>query len=314
MPQFLKMEGYQPQDYTKGDFLQYQYLQELQKNKLNVQPSGVASVKRPSTDMLYQYHVGQLKLCNETHKEKGADFYKELGNALDRNAGTLLELLESESYDLYFESRFVTIRQAFAEAVREVSESKLAAYSRDPEEFAPQNRSLQYLKMAERPDLTPEQRAMHEANLAFVNADSYITDCEQEFVANAPPKTAQLKPATPAPTPASDNAGFLLKVYRNPRFRHWLTQLLLAAIVLTAALVIMTCMIQVTLLPIAVASVVKGLSTMAVNTIFGASCIIGAAAAATLATSLYARFFGATQPSDRSAGPAPASSNNQSYR
>lgn len=139
--------------------------------------------------------------------------------------------------------------------------------------------------------------------LLFTTIATNLSTPEKELLENTHPQEERT-PAAPQPVPSPENVGFLLAVYRHPRFRQWQTQLILAAIVLTAALVITAFMLNATLLPLAVAGVVKGLSATAANTIFGAAWAIGVVAAVSLAASLHARFFSAPNP-DHNGGAAP---------
>jgi len=120
-----------------------------------------------------------------------------------------------------------------------------------------------------------------------LNNEAHLNDLREHML-----KTARsLLPQDIQDIDTALNTGFFLKIYLHPVFRHWLTQLLLALIVITAASVIAAFLLNASLLPLAVTGVVKSFSTMVAQTIFGSAVVIETTAMVTLATSLHARFF-----------------------
>lgn len=174
-----------------------------------------------------------------------------------------------------------------------------------------------------RDKVTEEIVAAHIANLQMVLDSGYAEACRQEFVegrqgleaklnaiprlpTETSPTTSNIPATHPRPNPtavAPINAGLLIRIYRDPRFSNWFTQLLLLAIVIGAAMVAAGLTLP-ALLPVAVAAVVKSMSILATRIMTGAAITAGTAAAATLATSLYARFF--SNPRETGSGQQPS--------
>jgi hypothetical protein len=80
----------------------------------------------------------------------------------------------------------------------------------------------------------------------------------------------------------------LIRLYQNPLFQHWLTQLVLWTVAITALLVVAAFMVKATMLPLAVAKVVAGLSDFASKAIFGTALTVGLVTSAVL---IHSRFF-----------------------
>ena len=326
MPKFLKVGEYQPEDYTKAEYMQYRYLRDRARGEgasaAILRPQGISSIKRGSQfskENLIRFHMEELALCrsSSTFQKSGDNLREYISNLGDkfRKEGeqSLLLLLERNIEENFLGEDlgelFRAKRQAFVEALRFVCSVEVDGDSRDPDELSPINKSLSHLKFAAalwQSEAMPTDIAnAHAANLALVNDPKFEGYCEVEFLDNGSIEEAKLA-ITPPTSP--ENAGFLLKVYRSPAFQHWLTQLLLLAVVLTAALVIAAFTVNATLLPLAVAGVVKGFSGMAAKAVLGSAIVIGTGFTVALSASLHARFFAARDEAG-AAPPAGVSTN-----
>ena len=156
---------------------------------------------------------------------------------------------------------------------------------------------------ASRPDHALNHLRTHNASLAETHAHNLRVIYSPDFTSQCLAGFETLTPSAQKQTLASsNNNSFLMRVYQDRRFQHWLCQLVLFAIVLTAALVLTSLAVKATLLPLAVATVVTGLSKFAANVIFGTAAVVGAAATVALGASLYARFFSQRLPEGGDAG------------
>ena len=135
-------------------------------------------------------------------------------------------------------------------------------------------RAMEYLKRGSEP-----LAEIQAANLRLISTASYTRRCIAHF----------------EPYPGL-GSGLLLRIYDDRRFQHWLCQMVLAVIFLTAIAILTALTVKATLLPLAVATVVTGLSKFAANVIFGMTLTIGITAAVALGASLHARFFSHRPP------------------
>jgi tetratricopeptide (TPR) repeat protein len=95
------------------------------------------------------------------------------------------------------------------------------------------------------------------------------------------------------------NPQWLIQLYQNHAFQHWLTQLILWTVAIAALLVVTAFMVKATMLPLAVANVVTGLSKFAANAIFGTALAVGLATSAVL---IHSRFFAPSPPASNNSG------------
>ena len=128
----------------------------------------------------------------------------------------------------------------------------------------------------------------HITNLKMILNPNYHALCIQEFSPRSMNTSSRQNTGHDRSHP-----GFLLGVYQNPLFQHWLVRAILLALILSAALVAAAFMVKVAVLPVAVAGFVTGLSQLAAYRIFGAAVTVGVAATATLVASIHASFFSA---------------------
>ena len=135
----------------------------------------------------------------------------------------------------------------------------------------------------------------HAHNLQVISSPDFTRRCLAGFETLTPSPQKQT-------LTSSNNNSFLMCVYQDRRFQHWLCQLVLLAIVITAALVFASLVVKASMLPLAVATVVTGLSKFAANVIFGTAAVVGVAATVALGASLYARFFSQRPPEGGDAG------------
>lgn len=297
MPKFLKVDSYQPEDYTKADFMLYSYLKDRangQRDFTSVSQS-IPSVKSSPNlfrQSLFECHISELESCRTNANDQKLTSHIGSIRVLwyENKFDALLELLQKNDE---FGPIFKVKSAAFAVAVTLARNDVSGEDKRDPDEFSPKCKSLINLNGAFEASLhsgvSSDVASAHDANKNFLNDPKFEQYCKNEFLNNGPIFAVALPP--PSQKFPLENAGFFLKVYRSPAFQHWLTQLLLLAVVLTAALVIMAFTVNATLLPLAVAGVVKGFSGMAAKTILGSAIVIGTGFAVALSASFPARFF-----------------------
>lgn len=257
-----------------------------------------------------------------------------------------LDLVNFNGYD----PRLISLHNSLKSAVMLIHDIPQGE-ERDPDELGPVAKSLEYLdkawfsvtghaidydnwrrelssqgtpktlvdELSTHSYATQEIVEAHIANLQMVFNPGYAEDCKKEFLEGASGVMAKIQTQTPLNLNSSSHqppvqpirAGLLLRIYQDPQFSHWLTQLILLSIVIAAAMAT-TAVILPTLLPVAIAALVKGLSTLATRTILGAAITVGVLATATLATSLHARFF--YHPPETGSGQQPQSSNTIEHR
>ena len=167
--------------------------------------------------------------------------------------------------------------------------------------------------------LDPKIVAAHIANIEMVLSPRYEEQVAKAFApqtnplqspphrvaSNARSAGTRFVPNSSRSAGGRPNPGFLLALYQDPKFQSGYTQLLLLAIIITAALVAAAFLVNVAVLPTAVATVVTGLSKLAANMIFGTAVMFAAGATVALAASLHGRFF---NRADNLGGGGPAGS------
>ena len=248
-----------------------------------------------------------------------------------RNVDELSHLIGVYSADKYIDSEFdqnvIQTLENLKEMVAFMQQSDSHEYSdsnRDPEELAPKTKSLQNLReawmllvpqgtfvypdeslredllvssfsaAAESHSISCDILEAHIKNIKLVKSADYEERCRDAVLSNlgsvARGSSGNLRP----------NPGFLLSIYTHTGFKSGWLQLLLLAILVTAALVAAAFMVNPAVLPLAVSGLVTGLSKVAANLFFGTAVTVAAAATVTLAASLRARFF--AKPDDNGGG------------
>lgn len=349
MPKFQTSNLYQPENYTFDDFLRYRYLKGgLVQSGQAVAAARVSSIKAPSIS-LKEKQAQILGVYEQRLRDLALSIYAEpiINNAMIFARGVLgfpptigledfREWIQAyrktlESSELYTDFLNLLDELVNMVAFMQDEERVSSEWYRDPDEFAPRNKSLQNLGQAwhfftgqhsahiyilgeqERRRLFEDTGSRHglvqgviDAHIANVNmvlAPNYESCCEQEFsmrTTSTASNDSKIAAGSRNGYAARSNPGFLLAIYQDPRFQHGYTQLLLLAIIIMAALIAATFMVNVAALPVAVASVVTGLSKLAANMIFGSAVTVAAGATVALAASLHARFF--SKPDDLGRG------------
>lgn len=313
MPKFLKLGDYQPEDYTKADFMLYLCLRDQANGQRFTSVSqSIRSVKSSPNSFCtswFELHISELESCRCPANDN------ELNTLITKIKSLWCENQYRASWEAFSKDDICTNAKfgptlrakidAFIFAVTLLADNEFTLQNRDPDELSPKTKFLSILNSAAEPwqsKAMPEAIAnAHAANMKLAHDPQLEKYCEIEFLQNS-----VIVCATVDPVP--ENAGFFLKVYHSPAFQHWLTQLVLLAAVLTAALVIMAFTVNATLLPLAVAGMVKGFSGMAAKAVLGSAIVIETGFAVALSASLHARFF-SVRSNETSVPPAVGSMN-----
>lgn len=326
-----EITGYTPKDYSLEDYSLYRYYTAIQngvpKQSNSARSSTVTAIKSPSTlafEELCSRFFAQMQASvphNSNVKTEIENTRKTIAQDPKKHDPLFVQS-QLSIMDLYGATKeCIEIYRAFMNSLETIHLSSSNENLYDPNEFSPVSVSF-YNLASEWTRCTGDQKlnsfhdqiksdiesqtttnlekylqdnstdqniaAMTFQNLQLIFSPNYHQQCIDRLEGNAvlTPKKAR------GVTSQHSNPSFMMAVYSDPRFQSRYFQLLLLAIIITAALVAAAFLVKASLLPVAVATMVKGLSQYA-TPIIVSSAAMGIAAAGTLYASLRARsFFG----------------------
>lgn len=323
--------GYNPATYSFSDYNLFQYANETHQRHQNP-PNGRVTYGYPlqtkvvsSLQAIKERYLARFQTCAKKDKNFNFVRFASICNALiskvDNDAfdswkvisGSLkklrsgLQTLVSEEKD---DSEYTELLLDFITTLDVIKKSVCGSIN--PMHFSPEYRSATYLAIEwERitnqdistllpqiiDDLNSEKQEERDRTMEYLKRGSErlaeIQAANLRLISTAPYTRRCLAHFEPHPGLSS---GLLLRIYDDRRFQHWLCQMVLAVIFLTAIAILTALTVKATLLPLAVATVVTGLSKFAANVIFGMTLTIGITAAVALGASLHARFFSHRPP------------------
>jgi hypothetical protein len=317
MMTLLKREGkYQPKEYSFAQYMGYKYATSgctylaylgLESKKystihkiipiLKAHLSALANSdeSRQLVETLKNITLGwdvrpALKAYYDNAEEKDSDFYKEVGSVmwtLERFLGYNDLRRVQEYYIAIYHPRNEGISQ-LNDAWRPFS-SYFIDFQRNFDLKKEESGKVLYAEVMAsargNAEVTDAMREAHYTNILTVCSG----DIEKKYEEMLKGYEEQLNPkAQRSGAVNSFTPQILIHLYQNRIFQHWLTQLVLWAVAITALLVVTAFMVKATMLPMAVAKVVAGLSDFASKAIFGTALTVGLVTTAVL---IHSRFF-----------------------